>query len=70
MKKFNYNLNNFYYLLPIAFKKKIFFYILILFSLLFLNIVSFSLLVPFFSILIDEKIIDTISILIFLKKMR
>jgi|LakMenEpi03Aug12_release.lakeMendotaPanAssembly.Ray.scaffolds.fasta_scaffold133202_2 ABC-type bacteriocin/lantibiotic exporter with double-glycine peptidase domain len=68
MKKFNYNLNNFYYLLPIDYKKKIFFYILILFSLLFLNIFSFSLLVPFFSILIDEKIIDTISILIFLKK--
>jgi ABC-type multidrug transport system fused ATPase/permease subunit len=44
------------------------FYILILFFLLFLNIVSFSLLIPFFSTLIDEKIIDSITFLIVLKK--
>jgi ABC-type multidrug transport system fused ATPase/permease subunit len=68
MKKFNYNLNNFYYLLPDAYKNKILFYILILFFLLFLNIVSFSLLIPFFSTLIDEKIIDSITFLIVLKK--
>jgi len=68
MKKFNYNINNFYYLLPTAYKNKILFYILILFFLLFLNIVSFSLLIPFFSTLIDEKIIDSITFLIVLKK--
>ena len=67
MKKFNYNLNNFYFLLPTAYKNKILFYILILFFLLFLNIVSFSLLIPFFSTLIDEKIIDSITFLIVLK---
>lgn len=66
MKK--YNLNNFYLLLSNQLKNQIFVYIIISFLFLLFNIFSFSLLVPFFSSLIDFSLIDKLKFFSIIKE--
>lgn len=66
MKK--YNIDNFYLLLSSKLKNQILFYIVISFLFLLFNVFSFSLLVPFFSSLVDFSLIDKLKFFDILKQ--
>ena len=66
MKK--YNINNFYLLLSKQLKNQIIFYVVISFLFLLFNVFSFSLLVPFFSSLIDFSLINKLKFFDILKQ--